>query len=86
MCLAQNEPLTLKHAVEYSAEEIRSGVMLIPTEDRGTGVEQYKSLFLPQVAVGSGVGYTRAFHSRWKGRSFPVQLEFSAKCLETLPC
>ena len=76
ICVAQSEPLTLKHAVELAQK--RSAPAIIADTDQKIaeqGVEQYKSLFLPQVAAGSGLGYSRGF---------PLTLEGSAPSLFNL--
>jgi outer membrane protein TolC len=76
MCFAQNEPLTLKHAVELAQK--KSAPAVIANTDQKIaeqGVEQYKSLFLPQVALGTDIGYSKGF---------PLTLEGSAPSLFNL--
>lgn len=76
LCFAQNEPLTLKRAVELAQKKFAPVVIAdIDQKIAEQGVEQFKSLFLPQVAVGSGLGYTRGF---------PLTLEGSAPSLFNL--
>src|SRR5579871_36927 len=73
-CLcAQSEPFTLKRAVEL-AQKKSAPAVIAETDQKiaEQGIEQARSLYMPQVAVGSGIGYTRGF---------PLTLEGAAPSL-----
>jgi len=73
---AQETTLTLRHAVELAQKKSASAV-IADTDQKiaENSVEQIRGLFLPQVNVGAGIGYSRGF---------PLTLEGSAPSLFNL--